>query len=116
MHAAKGFLAEFRKGRQVGSIDLRAIRGLPGRHNHQNACAAYAALRALGLSPRTIEEGFQSFLGLPHRSQIVAEAGGVTYVNDSKATNADSAAQALQALPRIRWIGKRDRISQRTRR
>ena len=102
--AKKGFLAEYRKGRQAGSIDLRGIRGLPGRHNHQNACAAYAALRALGLAPREIEQGFLSFEGLPHRSQIIAEAAGVTYVNDSKATNVDSAAQALQAFPRIRWI------------
>lgn len=102
--ARKGFLSEYRKGRQAGSIDLRDIRGLPGRHNHQNACAAYAALRSLGLAPRVIEEGFRSFDGLPHRSQIIAEAAGVTYVNDSKATNVDSAAQALQAFERVRWI------------
>ncbi|MGB0904532.1 MAG: UDP-N-acetylmuramoyl-L-alanine--D-glutamate ligase, partial [Mangrovicoccus sp.] len=102
--ARKGFLAEWRKGRQVSDIDLREMRGLPGRHNHQNACAAYAALRALGLAPRVIAAGFESFQGLPHRSQIIAERGGVTYVNDSKATNVDSAAQALQAFPKIRWI------------
>ncbi|MBM9594601.1 UDP-N-acetylmuramoyl-L-alanine--D-glutamate ligase [Roseitranquillus sediminis] len=102
--ARKGFLAERRKGRQVASIDLRAIAGLPGAHNHQNACAAFAAARALGLSPRRIEAAFQSFAGLPHRSQRIAEAGGVVFVNDSKATNADSAAKALQAFERIRWI------------
>ncbi|UMA65746.1 UDP-N-acetylmuramoyl-L-alanine--D-glutamate ligase [Roseivivax marinus] len=102
--ARKGFLTEWRKGRQVGSIDLRQVRGLPGAHNHQNACAAYAACRALGLSPRQIEAGFHSFEGLPHRSQIVAEAGGVTYVNDSKATNVDSALKALQAFDKVRWI------------
>lgn len=102
--ARKGFLSEYRKGRQAGSIDLRDIRGLPGRHNHQNACAAYGALRSLGLAPRMIEDGFRSFEGLPHRSQIIAEQAGVTYVNDSKATNVDSAAQALQAFERIRWI------------
>ena len=104
VHAAKGFLSETRKGQQVASIDLRGIRGLPGRHNHQNACAAYAALRAFGLSPREIEAGFQTFEGLAHRSQIIAERGGVTFVNDSKATNVDSAAQALRAFPKIRWI------------
>ena len=104
VHAAKGFLSETRKGQQVASIDLRGIRGLPGRHNHQNACAAYAALRSFGLSPREIEAGFQTFEGLAHRSQIIAERGGVTFVNDSKATNVDSAAQALRAFPKIRWI------------
>lgn len=102
--ARKGFLSEYRKGRQVGTIDLRAIKGLSGLHNHQNACAAYAVARTLGLAPRVIEAGFASYPGLPHRSQIIAEAGGVTYVNDSKATNVDSAAKALSAFARIRWI------------
>lgn len=102
--ARKGFLSEYRKGRQIASIDLRAVRGLPGKHNHQNACAAYAAMRALGVAPRLIEQAFHSFEGLPHRSQIVAERHGVTYVNDSKATNVDSAAKALQAFQTIRWI------------
>ncbi|MEQ9693728.1 UDP-N-acetylmuramoyl-L-alanine--D-glutamate ligase [Shimia sp. SDUM112013] len=102
--AKKGFLAEYRKGRQAGSIDLRAIKGLPGAHNHQNACAAYAVCRALGLAPRVIEQGFQSFAGLPHRSQIIAESDGVTFVNDSKATNVDAAQKALSAFKRIRWI------------
>jgi len=102
--ARKGFLAEWRKGRQVASIDLREVRGLPGAHNHQNACAAYAACRAVGLAPRDIEAAFHSFKGLPHRSQLVGERGGVRFVNDSKATNVDAAAKALDAFPRIRWI------------
>ncbi|MBS0564765.1 MAG: UDP-N-acetylmuramoyl-L-alanine--D-glutamate ligase [Proteobacteria bacterium] len=102
--ARKGFLAEWRKGRQVASIDLRGVKGLPGAHNHQNACAAYAAVRALGLGPKEIEAALHSFEGLPHRSQTVGEKGGVRFVNDSKATNADSAAKALQAFERVRWI------------
>jgi UDP-N-acetylmuramoylalanine--D-glutamate ligase len=102
--ARKGFLAEWRKGRQVASIDLREIKGLPGAHNHQNACAAYAACRTLGIGPKVIEQAFHSFAGLPHRSQLVAERNGVRFINDSKATNVDSAAKALQAFPRIRWI------------
>ncbi|MCU0801264.1 MAG: UDP-N-acetylmuramoyl-L-alanine--D-glutamate ligase [Rhodobacteraceae bacterium] len=102
--ARKGFLAEWRRGKQVASIDLRAIPGLPGAHNHQNACAAYAACRTLGLAPREIEAAFHSFAGLPHRSQLVGERAGVRFINDSKATNVDSAAKALQAFPAIRWI------------
>ncbi|MFO6462768.1 UDP-N-acetylmuramoyl-L-alanine--D-glutamate ligase [Jannaschia sp. KMU-145] len=102
--ARKGWLAETRKGRQVASVDLRDIPGLPGRHNHQNACCAWAAARSLGLGPREIEAGLRSYPGLPHRSQVVAERRGVTFVNDSKATNVDAAAQALAAFPRIRWI------------
>jgi UDP-N-acetylmuramoylalanine--D-glutamate ligase len=102
--ARKGFLAEWRKGRQVASVDLRGVAGLPGAHNHQNACAAWAACRAVGVGPRAIEESLRSFKGLPHRSQLVRELGGVRFVNDSKATNVDSAAKALQAFARIRWI------------
>ncbi|MGR3343005.1 MAG: UDP-N-acetylmuramoyl-L-alanine--D-glutamate ligase [Paracoccaceae bacterium] len=102
--ARKGFLAEYRKGRQVAAIDLRAVRGLPGAHNHQNACAAYAAARAIGLSPKLIEQAFHLFQGLPHRSQHIGAQDGVNFVNDSKATNVDSAAMALQAFDRIRWI------------
>ncbi|WP_439141484.1 UDP-N-acetylmuramoyl-L-alanine--D-glutamate ligase [Pseudooctadecabacter sp.] len=102
--ARKGFLSEYRKGRQVASVDLRQIDGLPGAHNHQNACAAFAACRALGIGPRVIEAAFHSFRGLPHRSQLIAEKEGVKYVNDSKATNVDSAAKALAAFKNIRWI------------
>ncbi|MGI1661086.1 UDP-N-acetylmuramoyl-L-alanine--D-glutamate ligase [Palleronia sp. KMU-117] len=102
--ARKGFLSEYRKGRQVASLDLRGVSGLPGSHNHQNACCAYAAVRALGVAPKAIEQAFHSFAGLPHRSQLVAERAGVRFVNDSKATNADSAARALAAFDRIRWI------------
>ena len=102
--ARKGFLAEYRKGRQVASVDLRGLAGLPGAHNHQNACAAWSVARTLGLAPQLIADALASFAGLPHRGQQVAEIGGVRFVNDSKATNADAAAHALRAFGRIRWI------------
>ena len=102
--ARKGFLAEWRKGRQVASIDLRKMPGLSGAHNHQNACAAYAAARSLGLAPRLIEDTLASFSGLRHRSQRVAEINGVVFINDSKATNVDAASRALQAFKNIHWI------------
>jgi UDP-N-acetylmuramoylalanine--D-glutamate ligase len=102
--ARKGFLAEWRRGKQVASMDLRGVAGLPGAHNHQNACAAYAACRSLGIGPKLIEAAFHSFAGLPHRSQLVGEKAGVRFINDSKATNVDAAAKALQAFPKIRWI------------
>ena len=104
VYARKGFLVEWRRGRQVASIDLREMPNLPGRHNHQNACAAFAVARALGLGPRQIEEALSTYPGLPHRCQILGQKGGVTFVNDSKATNADAAAQSLGAFDRIRWI------------
>ena len=102
--ARKGFLAEWRKGRQIAAVDLRGIAGLPGAHNHQNACAAWAAVRALGLAPREIEAGLATFTGLPHRSQHLRDRRGVAFVNDSKATNVDAAGRALAAFPKVRWI------------
>ena len=102
--ARKGFLSEWRKGRQIASIDLRGIVGLPGAHNHQNACAAYSVCRSVGMAPKAIEEALNSFTSLPHRSQVLGTFNGVTYVNDSKATNVDAAEQALLAFKNIRWI------------
>ena len=102
--ARKGFLAEWRGGRQVAAIDLRGMASLPGAHNHQNACAAYAAARSLGTGPRQIEPRLASYPGLPHRSRLVATWRGVRIVNDSKATNADAAARALGSFERVRWI------------
>jgi UDP-N-acetylmuramoylalanine--D-glutamate ligase len=102
--ARKGWLAEWRRGRQVASFDMRAFAGLPGAHNHQNACAAYAVCRSLGMNPRDIEAAMARFPGLRHRCQIVGEKNGVRFVNDSKATNADAAEQALKAFDNIHWI------------
>ena len=102
--ARKGFLAEWRHGRQQASVDLRGLANLAGAHNHQNACAAYAVARSLGLGPRQIEAALATYPGLPHRSRLVGEWGGVRVVNDSKATNADAAAHALGSFERVRWI------------
>ena len=88
----------------MASFDLRGIAGLPGAHNHQNAACAYGAARSLGLAPRQIATAMESYPGLPPRSQVIAQEAGVTYVNDSKATNVDAAARALSAFPAIRWI------------
>ena len=100
----KSHLTEWRAGKQMGAIDMRAALALKGTHNHQNACAAYAACRAAGLGPRQIEGGLLSFPGLAHRMERIGEAAGVVYVNDSKATNADAAQKALLAYENIRWI------------
>lgn len=102
--ARKGFLAEWRHGRQQAAVDLRSMATLPGAHNHQNACAAYAVARSLGLGPRQIELALATYPGLPHRSQLVGEWNGVRVVNDSKATNADAASRALGSFDRVRWI------------
>ena len=77
---------------------------LQGPHNAQNAAAAFAATRALGVAPEQILRAFETYPGLLHRMEFVAEIGGVTYLNDSKATNPTSTAPALAAYPAIHWI------------
>ena len=77
---------------------------LQGPHNEQNAKAAVAVAEALGVPAETIERALESFTGLPHRMERIATLNGVAWINDSKATNPESAAPALAAFPRIHWI------------
>jgi len=84
--------------------ELSGIGSLRGRHNAQNAACAAAAALALGLEPAAIQAGLRSFPGLAHRMEEVGRRGRVLLVNDSKATNADSAAQALACFSDIFWI------------
>jgi len=77
---------------------------LQGPHNAENAGAAIAAAHVLGIDDAEIEAGLRTYPGLPHRMERVAEVDGVLYVNDSKATNATSAAPALGAYPKVHWI------------
>ncbi|WP_027133973.1 UDP-N-acetylmuramoyl-L-alanine--D-glutamate ligase [Geminicoccus roseus] len=84
--------------------DLGQARTLRGHHNQQNAAAAYAAVRALGMAPKVAAEGMFDFPGLPHRMEQVLEKDGVAWVNDSKATNPDAAGKSLAAYERIVWI------------
>ena len=84
--------------------DLTGSSGLCGAHNWQNAAAAHAAARAVGVSLSHISEGIQSFPGLAHRQEVVAEEEGVIFVNDSKATNAEAASKALASYENIYWI------------
>lgn len=88
----------------VELFDLTAIPTLPGRHNWQNACAAFALARAVGLDDAAIAAAIASYPGLAHRQQVVATRGGVRWINDSKATNADAAEVALVCYDRIHWI------------
>ncbi|MEM8841423.1 MAG: UDP-N-acetylmuramoyl-L-alanine--D-glutamate ligase [Pseudomonadota bacterium] len=101
---SKNHLTEWRGGKQMAAIDMREAPALVGTHNHQNACAAYAACRAVGVAPRRLEAGLASFPGLAHRLERIATIDEITFVNDSKATNADAAEKALLSYQNIRWI------------
>ncbi len=102
--APDGILRDMRNGETTAQLDLRELPALRGRHNWQNACMAYGAAVALGVSIPDILKAVQSFPGLAHRMQKVAELGGVSFVNDSKATNADAAEKALTSYDNIYWI------------
>jgi UDP-N-acetylmuramoylalanine--D-glutamate ligase len=88
----------------VRVAELGGIGSLRGLHNAQNAACAAAAALSLGLEPTAIQAGLRSFPGLPHRMEEVGRRGAILFVNDSKATNADSAAQALVCFSDIFWI------------
>jgi UDP-N-acetylmuramoylalanine--D-glutamate ligase len=78
--------------------ELPAELAVPGRHNRENAAAAAAASRALGVGDTAIAQAFREFPGVRHRLEQVAERDGVRYVNDSKATNVGATLRALEAL------------------
>ena len=84
--------------------DLSRIDTLPGAHNHQNAAAAFAAARSLGLSRAGAVAALATYPGLPHRQETVAIVDGVRYVNDSKATNGEATRNALVCYRAIYWI------------
>ncbi len=104
VYALQGMLYDGCGERVVEICDLLRARGLPGRHNWQNAAAAYAACRALGVTPADISDALLSFPGLAHRMERVGKIDDVTFINDSKATNADAARQAMSTYPRFYWI------------
>ncbi len=85
-------------------LDLREAPALPGAHNAQNAAAACAMARALGVDRARLADGLRDYPGLAHRQSLVADIDGVRFINDSKATNADAAARALVCYRRVIWI------------
>ena len=102
--AVEGRLYDNLNGKAEFIGKLEDCPALQGRHNFQNAAAAYATCRALGLDPATIMAGLKSFPGLAHRMENIGAIDGVRFVNDSKATNAQAAEQALRAFKNIYWI------------
>jgi UDP-N-acetylmuramoylalanine--D-glutamate ligase len=104
VYVLQGLLYDATGERAVEIADLLRARSLPGRHNWQNAAAAYSAARGLGLTPEEAAEGLMTFPGLAHRMETVGQIGRVRFVNDSKATNADAARQAMGSYPKFFWI------------
>ncbi len=104
VYVRDGVLHDDTEGQAVPAIDLREVPSLPGVHNWQNAAAAYAACKAIGVEAPVIAACLRSFPGLPHRQELIEIIDGIAWINDSKATNADAAAKALACYDNIYWI------------
>ena len=90
--------------KSVQICDMTDAQALEGQHNWQNAAAAYAAISSLGIDAKVIGKAILSFGGLAHRMETIGKLRKVRFVNDSKATNADAARQALSSYDKIFWI------------
>ena len=85
--------------RKDGPLFKANVLAMPGEHNRQNMMLVTAAALQIGVSPGAVEHGFRSFPGVPHRLENLGTLHGMSIFNDSKATNYDAAAVALQAVP-----------------
>ena len=98
-------IVQVESGKPVFSLSLAGIGSLRGAHNAQNAAAAFAAASALGVESAKIAAALKTFPGLAHRMEEVGHKGKVLFINDSKATNADSTEKALSSFAGgIFWI------------
>jgi UDP-N-acetylmuramoylalanine--D-glutamate ligase len=94
----RGLLVSQLPGWEGPLLDMTTCQ-LAGRHNAENLLAALGVARALRLPLEATVEALREFAPAPHRCERVAEIGGVLYVNDSKATNPDAVAKAIEAMP-----------------
>ena len=86
------------------AVRATSPRAAAAPHNVANALAAAALARAYGAAPAAVAAGLRAFEPEPHRITLVAEIGGVSYVDDSKATNPHAAAASLAAYPSVVWV------------
>lgn len=86
------------------SFDMSDTQSLLGQHNMENILFAYAMTRDIVKAPEKIMAAIRTFKGLAHRMELVGRSKGLTFINDSKATNADSTEKALASLNNIIWI------------
>lgn len=97
-------IVEVKDGKPRVVANLAGIGSLRGAHNAQNAAAVYAVCAALGLTADQIAAAFRTYPGLAHRMEDVGRLGRIVFINDSKATNADSTQKALTSFRGIYWI------------
>ncbi len=99
-----GVLFTNKKGNNAEVFSLTGFDTLKGQHNYQNMACVFAVAGELVLAEKDIERSFQNFKGLAHRQYQVTQSDNITFINDSKATNAEAAAKALSSYDNIYWI------------
>ena len=104
VYVDQGGLVDATGQQPIAVLNLALAERLPGSHNWQNAAAAYAAVRAVGVAAAEAAAAIRSFPGLTHRQELVDTIDGVRFINDSKATNADAVEKALACYEAIYWI------------
>ncbi len=104
IYAHHGVLYENHLGEDHKIFGLTDFEILKGVHNFQNIAFVYKAAKELGLEDNDIYQALSSYSGLPHRQYLATKKDGVSYINDSKATNAEAAAKALASYDHIFWI------------
>ena len=98
------FIVERKDGLETFRYNIRQFVNLPGEHNLMNSCIAFITCKLLKIDSIQILKNIKNFKGLPHRSELVRKINEVTFINDSKATNMDSALKSITTYNRIRWI------------
>ncbi len=98
------FIVERKDGLETFRHNIRKYVNLPGEHNLMNSCIAFITCKLLQIDSIQILKNIKNFKGLPHRSELVRKINEVTFINDSKATNMDSALKSITTYNRIRWI------------
>jgi UDP-N-acetylmuramoylalanine--D-glutamate ligase len=103
-YVQEGLLIDETSGapKTIGAID--AMPALKGHHNFQNMLAVFGVTEPLVDDPSAIIKAFETFPGLEHRQEFLGQYKQVRFINDSKATNADSASKALKTFENIHWI------------
>jgi len=98
------FIVERKDGLETFRYNIRKYVNLPGEHNLMNSCIAFITCKLLQIDSTQILNNMINFRGLPHRAELVRKINEVSFINDSKATNMDSALKSIMTYNRIRWI------------
>ena len=104
IYVVKGVLVDDTEGLESPVMDLNGNPCLAGQHNSQNAAAAFAVAKTVGIQSHVAVACINSYPGLVHRQEPVSIVDGVGYINDSKATNGEAASKALSSYDSIYWI------------